>query len=158
MFCKFCGKELKDDADICLNCGKITDNFIENFACDCEDEVVPNHFCGEPEHGHEHHCCNQPDCGCKEHGHKHGNPVVAAESKIYGILGFILSFFNPIVGLILSIISVCKYSNSECKKGKGLAIAGIVISAIFILALIIALLAYYNTSHISYVYDAGYSG
>lgn len=45
------------------------------------------------------------------------------------VAGFILSFFVPLLGLIFSIVGVVKSRNLN-GAGKGLAIAGIIISAV----------------------------
>ena len=45
------------------------------------------------------------------------------------VAGFILSFFVPLLGLIFSIVGVVKSKNLN-GAGKGLAIAGIIISAV----------------------------
>lgn len=47
------------------------------------------------------------------------------------IAGFVLSFLSPVLGLILSIISLTQI-NRTGEKSKGLATAGIVISAIYL--------------------------
>ncbi len=47
------------------------------------------------------------------------------------LVGFILSFFISVVGLILSIIGLIQINGANgMQKGKGLAIAGIIIGAI----------------------------
>lgn len=48
-------------------------------------------------------------------------------SNGFAIAGFILSFFIPLLGLILSIVGLNKVK--ETSSGKGLSIAGIIISA-----------------------------
>jgi len=51
------------------------------------------------------------------------------------IAGFILSFLISLVGLILSIIALNQINKSGgMQKGKGLALAGIIISALSIIA------------------------
>ena len=85
-------------------------------------------------------------------------------TNVMAIVGFIFAFLLPLIGLILSIISLVQI-NKKGQKGKGLAIAGIIVSvfvAIFqaiitviIIAVIIAsnsisLITYNNT-------DVGYS-
>lgn len=50
------------------------------------------------------------------------------KENIYAILGFTLSFVNNIAGLILSIIGLSKAK--EYESGKGLSIAGIIISIV----------------------------
>lgn len=53
----------------------------------------------------------------------------------FAIAGFIFSFISSIIGLILSIIGLKK--SKQCNSGKGLAIAGIVISVVKIIAIIL---------------------
>lgn len=54
----------------------------------------------------------------------------------FAIAGFVLSFFIPLLGLIFSIVGLRKAD--ECGSGRGLAIAGIVISILdMVLAIII---------------------
>ncbi len=54
-------------------------------------------------------------------------PVPTSTTNTFAIVGFILSFFMPLLGLIFSIIGLNKVK--ECNSGKGLAVAGIIISA-----------------------------
>ncbi|MCX6742016.1 MAG: DUF4190 domain-containing protein [Candidatus Pacearchaeota archaeon] len=55
------------------------------------------------------------------------------------ILGFIFAFIFNIVGLILSIIALVQINKSH-EKGKGLAIAGLILSIIFVILTIIIVL------------------
>lgn len=76
------------------------------------------------------------------------NNVVVTEKKGNGvaIAGFVLSFFIPLVGLILSIVGAKK--SKETNSGKGLSIAGIILSSIgLILSLIftIAIILGFNS-------------
>lgn len=54
------------------------------------------------------------------------------ENNTISIVGFILSFIIPVVGLILSIIGLSK-SKELNNKGKGLSISGIIISSIMLI-------------------------
>ncbi len=56
------------------------------------------------------------------------------------IVGFILSFFISIVGLILSIIGM-RQCDERGEAGKGLAVAGVIISALGLLASVILIIA-----------------
>ncbi len=58
------------------------------------------------------------------------------ETNTIAIVGFVLSFFITIAGLICSIIGLVK-SNEYGGKGKGLAIAGIIISVVFMILSIV---------------------
>ena len=100
MFCKFCGKEINDNAVICPNCGVATDNY--------------------------------------------NNAATAPEQKnTMALIGFILSFFVAIAGLIISIIA---YKNAKKPEyngdGKNFALAGIIISAVSLGGGLIAVIAY----------------
>lgn len=66
-----------------------------------------------------------PNCGVSTGK----NTVTESISNTIAIVGFILSFFVPIAGLICSIMGHRK-SNELNGKGKGLALAGIIISAV----------------------------
>lgn len=66
--------------------------------------------------------------------------------NVMSIVGFVFSFLFAPVGLILSIIAVCQIKKSH-EKGKGFAVAGIIISAlqlafiILIMALLVGIFA-----------------
>ena len=59
-------------------------------------------------------------------------PVKNKSLNVVCLLGFIFSFISTIVGLILSIIGFCQVKNADDKTGKGLALAGIIISSVMI--------------------------
>lgn len=69
-----------------------------------------------------------PNCGVSTDD----NRVIAQrETNVLAIVGFIFSFFIPLVGLICSSVGY-NNANKLGGSGKGLAIAGIVISTISI--------------------------
>ena len=70
-------------------------------------------------------------------------PSSNGENNI-AIAGFILSFIIPIIGLILSIIGLKK--SKETNNGRGLSIAGIVISTIFTIISIIAIFLIFSSA------------
>jgi uncharacterized membrane protein len=55
------------------------------------------------------------------------------KTNTLAIVGLILSFLVPIVGLVLGIIALNQLKNNPGEEGRGLAIAAIVISSIFML-------------------------
>ncbi len=59
------------------------------------------------------------------------------------IAGFVLSFLIVPLGLILSIIALLQIKKTQ-QAGKGLAIAGIVVSAIFTLLVIMLVISTFN--------------
>ena len=100
MFCKNCGKEISDDAAFCPHCGtKIK----------CENAYT-NTFSESP-------YAYAPQ------------PAPKDTSNTIAIVGFVLSFFFSIAGLICSIMGY-KKAKEEGLDNKGLAIAGIIISSI----------------------------
>lgn len=107
MFCKYCGKPLLEEADVCLKCGRFVDKSSsnKNITKQKEEALTPT------------------------------TSSSTGSNYILAILGFIFSLMPiaSIVGFVLSIISLCQYKNKENKNGKGLAIAGLVISSVFLL-------------------------
>ena len=83
-------------------------------------------------------------------------PVVAAKTSGMAIAGFVLSFLCSLLGLIFSIIGLSQVNKSNgTLGGKGLAIAGIVISAIGLLIWIIyivAIIAVVGSAHHTHYY------
>lgn len=67
--------------------------------------------------------------------------VQKKESNTKALLGFVFSFFFPLVGLILSILG---YTDANKYGGdrKGMAKAGIIISSVFIVVNLIISMAY----------------
>lgn len=86
MFCKNCGKEIDDNAAVCVHCGVLT---TTQQQAPVNDESKKNTM---------------------------------------ATVGFVFSFLVAIVGLICSIIGLNRASKQGL-NGKGLAIAGIIISA-----------------------------
>lgn len=58
------------------------------------------------------------------------------ETNSVGIAGFVLSFFFPLIGLICSAVGV-KRSKELSGSGKGLSIAGVIISLFWFIPLIL---------------------
>jgi hypothetical protein len=62
--------------------------------------------------------------------------VMAVLSLVFGVLGLFTCGGTTLFGLILGIIAIVKVSNSQgALRGKGLALAGIITSAIFLITL-----------------------
>lgn len=72
------------------------------------------------------------------------NYVSEDTSNTLALVGFIMSFFFTIVGLICSILGY-KKSAELGGKGKGLAMAGIIISAVSIVISVIILVSSFAT-------------
>lgn len=67
----------------------------------------------------------------------------STQSNTTAIVGFVLAFFMPLIGLILSIIGVKNAAKCD-GNGKGLAIAGIIISALEIVAIVIVIILFFG--------------
>ena len=80
-----------------------------------------------------------PHCGCATKELSVENPP--KKFNVFALIGFILSFFIPVAGLVLSIIGLKKVPEYD-QSGKGFSIAGITISAVQILAAIMSLIIY----------------
>ena len=82
-------------------------------------------------------------CGCAVDGMR-GSSLNSTSNdyNTLAIVGFVLSFFTTIVGLILSIIAYKQVKESG-EKGKELAIAGIVISSVEIAIVFLVLFIYF---------------
>ena len=94
-------------------------------------------------------------------GNNNNNQTVVAveknETNILAVLGLVFAFFIPIVGLILSIVGLSK--SKICNNGRGLAIGGIVVSAIvlvFQIIVIIFVVIVFLISDFDYDYDYDY--
>lgn len=69
-----------------------------------------------------------------------GNTVHAPEDNNgMAIAGFVCSFFVPVVGVVLSAIGLSRVKKNITSKGKGLAVAGLVISIVGIAVWLISL-------------------
>ena len=111
MFCKHCGKEIQQGAAFCPHCGGL----VENSAQSADPfDTPPASYNSAP---------SSPAPAPK--------PTAAPvpQKNTISTVGFVLSFFIPLAGLICSIMGLKKAD--ECGgTGKGLAIAGIVISVL----------------------------
>ncbi len=117
MYCKHCGNQIDNNSSFCSLCGK---KILET-----NNETS-----------------TQPYQTMETTNIKKENPA-----QSISIIGFILSFFISIAGLIVSAVALKKYSSQENQEGRGLAVAGLVISiisltvAVFYFLFIIAVLA-----------------
>lgn len=104
MFCKYCGKEIADDAIICPGCGRAVDGA----------------FAPQP-----------------------AKPQTAVGSySTLSLVGFILSFFVELAGLIISIIAYNNAKRDGDEKSQKLSKSGIIISSVLMgVAVIVVALA-----------------
>ena len=69
------------------------------------------------------------------------------------VAGFISAFFSPILGIVFSLIGLCDATNKK-EKGKYFALAGIIISCLvaLVIMIVIALGFQYSTTHTLWQY------
>lgn len=114
MYCYNCGSELSDKAVICPNCGTVVNEQALRQAYEARDRQQQAQAQTAPQ--------SQP---------------AASPTNVLAIVGFVLSFFIGIAGLVCSCIGL-SHSKKMNGKGKGLAIAGIVIGCVSIVCNLIA--------------------
>jgi hypothetical protein len=68
-----------------------------------------------------------PNCGCAA---QNNVPYRGKQLDILSILGFVLSFFFAVAGLVVSIIAYNRVKFTDDNTSKGFAKAGIIISAV----------------------------
>ena len=81
-----------------------------------------------------------PKCGCETEGASQQVRTQQESWNGMAIAGFVLSFFFAVVGLILSIIAY-RQTKQTGEKGKELALAGIIISAVELAGSVIGYIA-----------------
>ncbi len=137
MFCEKCGAQLEDDASFCSHCGTPVTR-TEGFKTEAEPapqseaqatpEMQPEAMPAEP----------QPIPQDQPQAQPAPAPVQTATNTL-AIVGFVLSFFVSLAGLICSCIGLKKANTEFGGNGKGLAIAGIVIGAVGLFATVVVL-------------------
>ena len=137
MYCKHCGSSIDGKSAFCRFCGKPLDTAKMNKTV-AEEEFVhvpPQQQYYTPAQN----VCAPPQQQYYAPPPQQQTAQMQNENTI-AVVGFILSFFVSIAGLICSIIG---YNNT--KKGapnKGLAIAGIVISSVGLAIILITSFSY----------------
>lgn len=156
MICKNCNSQIQDDSVVCPICGAP----VEGASLHEESDEFKEYRSGNPNVGASNavFCSNCgarlpqsavvcPYCGTptmRTYYQAPGyTPQKAEKSNDLAIAGFILSFFLPLVGLILSAIGLAKSKKPEFNgNGRGLAIAGVVLSSVFIVIAILFIVIY----------------
>ena len=117
MFCKNCGKQIDDNSVVCPYCGAETKSQAT---------------------------AHQPQYQQPQYQQPYQQQYSEKRSNSYAIAGFVLAFFFALLGLIFSIIGLRKVD--ECGgSGKGLAIAGIVLSILSMIGAFIIMITSYGT-------------
>ena len=137
MFCNFCGKEVDEGTQTCPHCGANLKADTPATADPVKEEQVAEAASAATEPVK---VTPPPAPAPKPAPAPAPKPQAPAQQELQpngmALAGFILAFFFPYVGIILSIVGLVR-----CKKGynrKGLAIAGIILSALSIFMNIIS--------------------
>lgn len=141
MFCQNCGNKLDDDSKFCAKCGAKVDTEEAVQAPAPAPQVEKDEFFNDvPAPAPvQQQIPVQPQPPVQQPPVQPVNqqpvyqPPQTAKTNTFAIIGFVLSFFYyvSIAGLVFSIIGL-KQCNKTQEKGKGLAIAGIVISSVLL--------------------------
>ena len=147
-FCPNCGNILNDNTTMCPKCGmKITQSNMTNSMNNMNTSGSMNtiNTMNTPPSSNTVNSMNNMNALGSMNTMNTTNtaPSSNGENNI-AIAGFILSFIIPIIGLILSIIGLKK--SKETNNGRGLSIAGIVISTIFTIISIIAIFLIFSSA------------
>ncbi len=109
MFCKKCGANIPDNSAVCPYCGDITAMSAQHQTIVVQNDVSAD---------------------------KNGMAIAGFVLGLIGFLSFGTSFIFEILGLIFSIVGICKAKGAN-DNGKGLAIAGLILSvASFVMAIL----------------------
>ena len=120
MFCKNCGNELKENDAFCSSCGTAVNGAKSNDDNRSKEtaEYYTNQIYDAPKNNNK------------------------SSYNTYSIVGFVLSFFSGILGLIFSILGYTQAKREGTPTG--LALAGIIISAISIVITIVLVIVMFN--------------
>ena len=117
MYCKRCGQNIDERAAVCPNCGEHTDNY--STATNTAYNGAYNGTYNNTYNGANNTTYNGA----------YNQAPAQSQTNTLAIVGFVLSFFIALAGLICSIIGYRKSVNEGLGQ-RGLAIAGIIISAV----------------------------
>ena len=116
----------------CTNCGEKVEEYY-NVCPRCGTSLKNNKFVSED---NQYRRSNSYSSTSDINNDKRKSSEGESSSDTFAIVGFILTFFIPIVGLIFSI------SGMKSTKNKGFAIAGVILNSIIVLFTVIIILFY----------------
>ena len=116
----------------CTNCGEKVEEYY-NVCPRCGTSLKNNKFVSED---NQYRRSNSYSSTSEINDDKRKSSEGESSSDTFAIVGFILTFFIPIVGLIFSI------SGMKSTKNKGFAIAGVILNSIIVLFTVIIILFY----------------
>lgn len=135
--CSECNAKLRDDDIYCPKCGHQVTKNKQLFCCRCGAKIPSGEsFCSK--------CGTKVGTNINYDNYDSWNsqqPATYHESNTMAMVGFVLAFFIPLLGLIFSCIgySKSKYLNGD---GKDMSMAGIILSSVFIAIGIISVIIY----------------
>ncbi len=116
MYCRYCGKELPDDAKFCTSCGKSV------------SDEQPNRNMGNNNQGYNNQgYYNQNYYDPRQAPYYNDQPNAG-----WGVLGF----FFPLIGFILYLVWMTEYPNRSKMCGKG-ALIGVIVGFVLVILYII---------------------
>ena len=116
----------------CTNCGEKVEEYY-NVCPRCGTSLKNNKFVSED---NQYRRSNSYSSTSDINNDKRKSSEGESSSDTFAIVGFVLTFFVPIVGLILSILGL------KSTKNKGFAIAGVILNSIIVLFTVIIILFY----------------
>ena len=116
----------------CTNCGEKVEEYY-NVCPRCGTSLKNNKFVSED---NQYRRSNSYSSTSEINDDKRKSSEGESSSDTFAIVGFVLTFFVPIVGLILSILGM------KSTKNKGFAIAGVILNSIIVLFTVIIILFY----------------
>ena len=116
----------------CTNCGEKVEEYY-NVCPRCGTSLKNNKFVSED---NQYRRSNSYSSTSEINDDKRKSSEGESSSDTFAIVGFVLTFFIPIVGLIFSI------SGMKSTKNKGFAIAGVILNSIIVLFTVIIILFY----------------
>ena len=140
MFCPNCGNHILDaNASFCPNCGAQLNSFTQgNDQSSAQQDFQQDSQQNSQQDSQQDFQQNsQQDCTpCAPSANYNGLSIAGFSLSCAAIIFNFFFGLPGIVGLILSIIGLCQ-CNKRSEKGRGLAIAGIVIGAVLTLLMIL---------------------
>lgn len=126
-YCPNCGSSVTEGCVYCPNCGK---------------KLVDDVDVGGA--GENRGCCGKGNYygANANRGANYTVPPILDSHSTLSVIGFILSFFTAIVGLIVSIIAYSDAKRTGSSKSKSLSLAGIIISAVEI-GVVVVIVCFY---------------
>ena len=152
MICPYCGSQIADDNTFCPHCGGPQKEDEKKTAYGYHSggpESDSRYHSSRPESDGRYHSGGPEINGRNNSAYTSGssytntsNSNAPAYQKFNGmcIAGFVLSFFVSILGLIFSAVGY-KQATDRNEGGRGLAIAGLILSIVFICVKIITYFA-----------------